>query len=81
MGKIDKIPASTGKTGNSAAPAEQAAAQPLDNSPITRSEAHTGTAAASWKAVVWTSRRWQATWWPGMTSRIAGSSFEQRSEA
>jgi hypothetical protein len=61
MGKIDKIPASTGKTGNSAAPAKRAAAQPPTMAQITRTEAHTGTAAASWKAVVRTSRRWQAT--------------------
>lgn len=48
---------------------------------ITRSEAHTGTAAASWKAVVWISRRWQATWCLGMISRICGSSSEQRRRA
>jgi len=27
------------------------------------------------------SRRWQATWWPGSTSRISGSSCEQRVNA
>ena len=30
---------------------------------------------------VCTSRRWQATWWPGRISRISGSSFEQRAKA
>ena len=42
---------------------------------------HTGIAAASWKAAGWGSRKWQATLWPGRTSRISGSSVEQRSKA
>jgi hypothetical protein len=33
----------------------------------------TETAAASEKAAVWISRRWQATWWLGSTSRSSGS--------
>ena len=42
---------------------------------------YTGTAAACARTADGTSRRWQATWWLGMTSRISGSSFEQRVKA
>ena len=42
---------------------------------------YAGAATASVKAAGWTSRRWQATWWPGRISRISGSSSEQRAKA
>src|SRR5271165_6193024 len=41
---------------------------------------YAGTDTACVEAVVCTSRKWQATWWPGRTSRISGSSCEQRAK-